>query len=139
MTRILAADADTTVPYQYLVLRCVPRVDRQEFVNIGVVLYSQRAEFLSCATHLDRVRLLAFAPDLDLQAVSQALDGIRSVCAGTPDAGLAGTGSLGGRFGHLAAPRSTVVQPGPVHGGLLTAASPDPALMLEHLLATLVR
>jgi hypothetical protein len=139
MTRMVSRDASTPVPYQYLVLRCVPRVDRQEFVNVGVVLYSQRLDFLSCATHLDRNRLRAFAPELDLDAVARTLDGIRSVCGGTPEAGLAGAGSLGERFGHLSAPRSTVVQPGPVHGGLLTANSRDAASVLEHLLATLVQ
>jgi hypothetical protein len=131
------ADA-ATVPYQYLVLRCVPRVDRQEFMNVGVVLYSQRLDFLSCASHLDRERMLALDPDLDLEAVSEVLAGVGAVCRGDDSAGLAGTVSLGARFGHLAAPRSTVVQPGPVHGGVLTPGSPDPARVLDRLLAALV-
>lgn len=138
MTRLVAGDASTTLPYQYLVLRCVPRVDRQEFLNVGIVLYCERADFLSCAAHLDRARLRAFALDLDLDAVDDALHGIRAVCDGDPAAGSAGSATLEARFGHLAAPRSTVVQPGPVHGGLLTPAAPDPAEVLDHLLATLV-
>jgi hypothetical protein len=128
----------TTVPYQYLVLRCVPRVDRQEFMNVGVVLYSQRLDFLSCASHLDRERMLSLDPELDLDAVREALEGVGAVCRGDDSAGLAGTVGLGARFGHLAAPRSTVVQPGPVHGGVLTPGSPGPAEVLDHLLATLV-
>ncbi len=127
-----------TVPYQYLVLRCVPRVDRQEFMNVAVVLYSQRLDYLACASHLDRERMLALDPDLDLDAVSEALEGVAAVCRGDGSAGLAGSAGLGARFGHLAAPRSTVVQPGPVHGGVLTAASPDPAEILDHLLTSLV-
>ena len=128
----------TKVPYQYLVLRCVPRVDRQEFVNVGVVVYSQRLDFLACASHLDRARLLALDRDLDLDAVTEAMDRVGAVCRGDEAAGLAGTVGLGARFGHLAAPRSTVVQPGPVHGGVLTGVSPDPAQVLDHLLTTLV-
>lgn len=130
--------AATPVPYQYLVLRCVPRVDRQEFVNLGVVLYCQRLDFLSGACHLDEARALALDRDLDLAAVREALERIGAVCRGDDSAGLAGTVGLGARFGHLAAPRSTVVQPGPVHGGVLTDASPDPARVLDHMLAALV-
>src|SRR6478735_10417728 len=100
-----------TVPYQYLVLRCVPRVDRQEFVNVGVVLYCQRLDFLSCASHLDRGRLRALDAELDLAAVEEALERVGAVCRGDESVGLAGTVGLGPRFGHLAAPRSTVVQP----------------------------
>ncbi len=124
--------------YQYLVLRCVPHVDREEFLNVGVVLYSQRAEFLRCATYLDPDRLLTLAPDLDLGAVGAALSAIKAVCRGDASAGLAGATALGARFGHLAAPRSTVVQPGPVHGGLLTQECPDPAAVLDRLLRLLV-
>jgi hypothetical protein len=127
-----------TVPYQYLVLRCVPRVDRQEFVNVGVVLYSQRLDFLACASHLDPARLLALDADLDLEAVTEAMARVGAICRGEKAAGLAGTVGLGARFGHLAAPRSTVVQPGPVHGGVLTEGSADPAEVLDHLLTTLV-
>ncbi len=127
-----------SLPYQYLVLRCVPRVDREEFVNVGVVLYCQRADFLSCATHLDRSRLLTLAPTLDLDAVAQALAAIEAECRGDEAAGLAGKETVGLRFGHIAAPRSTVVQPGPVHGGRTTPVCPEPSEVLEHLLATLV-
>ncbi|MGI8701962.1 MAG: DUF3037 domain-containing protein [Nocardioidaceae bacterium] len=126
------------VPYQYLVLRCVPRVDREEFLNVGVVLYSQRASFLACASRLDDARLRSLATDLDLDAVAQALAAVAAVCRGDESAGLAGASDLGRRFGYLSAPRSTVVQPGPVHGGVLTAVPPDPQAVLDHLLGQLV-
>ena len=127
------------IPYQYLVLRCVPRVDREEFVNVGVVLYSQRAEYLACASHLDRQRLSTLARGLDIRAVERELAAIDAECRGDASAGQAGAEGLGLRFGHIAAPRSTVVQPGPVHGGRTSPACPDPAQVLRHLLDTLVR
>lgn len=130
---------DTPVPYQYFVLRCVPRVDRQEFLNVGVVLYSQRATFLGCASHLDAERLLWLDARLDLAAVAESLATTAAICRGDESAGVAGTDSLGRRFGHLSAPRSTVVQPGPVHGGVTTSRCPDPDAVLAHLLTSLVR
>jgi hypothetical protein len=120
--------------FQYVVLRCVPRVDREEFVNVGVVLYSQSADYLCSTSRLQEARLLALAPDLDLDATRSALSAIEAVCCGqaapAADAGI----TLGQRFGWLAAPRSTVVQPGPIHGGV----TEDPARQLSHLLQALV-
>lgn len=120
--------------FQYVVLRCVPRVDREEFVNVGVVLYSQSADFLCAASHLREGRLLALAPDLDLDAVRSALAAIEAVCRGEAEPATGAGISLGQRFGWLAAPRSTVVQPGPIHGGV----TEDPNRQLRHLLDTLV-
>jgi hypothetical protein len=120
--------------FQYVVLRCVPRVDREEFLNVGVVLYCQRAEFLEARCHLDRERLASLAPDLDLDAVQSALDAVEAVCRGDASAGEAGRGPMGTRFGFVRAPRSTVVQPGPVHGG----TTADPSAELDHLVARLV-
>jgi hypothetical protein len=119
--------------FQYVVLRCVPRVDREEFVNVGVLLYSQSADYLCSASRLDHNRLAALAPDLDVEAVRSALAAIEATCCGRDTAAVAEI-SLGQRFGWLAAPRSTVVQPGPIHGGLTV----DPARQLRHLLAALV-
>lgn len=123
------------VPFQYVVLRCVPRVDREEFVNVGVVLYAQSADYLQCTGQLSEARLLALAPDLDLASVQSALDAVAAICRGDQAMGAAARAGRGQRFGWLAAPKSTVVQPGPIHGGLTT----DPDIELAHLVDMLVR
>jgi hypothetical protein len=123
------------LPYQYVVLRCVPRVDREEFVNVGVVLHCQAADFLDAGCAVDEARLRALAPGVDLAAVRHALAFVEAVCRGDVDLGEAANGDLGTRFGFLKAPRSTVVQPGPVHGGLTA----DPQVELARLLDVLVR
>ena len=120
--------------FQYVVLRCVPRVDREEFVNVGVVVYCQAADFLRARCHVDRDRLRALDPDVDLDAVCAALGAVEAVCRGDQETGAAGQGVMGTRFGFVKAPRSTVVQPGPVHGGLTR----DPAAELDRLLTALV-
>ena len=121
--------------YQYVVLRCVPRVDREEFLNVGVVLYCQDADFLGCASEVAEQRLAAMAPGLEVMSVRSALEAVQSVCRGDRASGAAGRTPLGTRFGFLSAPRSTVVQPGPIHGGL----THDPAAELDRLLVNLVR
>ncbi len=122
------------IGYQYVVLRCVPRVEREEFVNVGVVLYAQAADFLEAAYRVDDARLLAVDRQVDPEQVRDALETICEVCRGVTGGGLPDLGGLGRRFGWLSAPRSTVVQPGPVHGGLTT----DPAAELNALLGRLV-
>ena len=122
--------------YQYVVLRCMPRVDRQECVNVGVVLYSQSAGVLSVATHVDEARVRALDPDVDLDAVRASLAVLADVCAGVTGGGRPTLPSSGKRFGWISAPRSTVVQPGPVHGG---TTSKDLADELDCLLTALVR
>ena len=122
-------------PYQYVVLRFVPRVDRGECLNVGVVLHSQAAGVLRCAWHLDPERVRAFAPDTDLDALGAALAAVGTMCD-SPPAGVDATlTTQGKRFGWLSAPRSTVLQPGPVHGG----SAADPAAEVERLLDRLVR
>lgn len=121
-------------PYQYVVLRCVPRVDREEFLNVGVVLYCEETAFLQAAWRVDRERLAALDPLLDADQVCETLAFVDAVCAGAERAGDAGRQPLGARFGFLRAPRSTVVQPGPVHGGV----TDDAARQLERLLQRLV-
>jgi hypothetical protein len=116
--------------FQYAVLRAVPRVDRGECVNVGVLLYCQDAGYLAVAVHLDEDRLHAIDPTVDLDAVHAALDGVRAVCAGAPPTSWPPRD----RFGWLTAPRSTVVQAGPVHSGV----TEDPDAQLQRLLTRLV-
>lgn len=120
--------------YQYVVLRCVPRPDREEFLNVGVVLHCQSADFLDVEWSCDRDRLLALYPRLDVDQVCEALGFVERVCRGDARAGEAARQPLGQRFGFLKAPRSTVLQPGPVHGGV----TDDPARQLAHLRERLV-
>ena len=122
------------LPYQYVVLRCVPRVDREEFINVGVVLYCQASDFLEARWHVDADRLRAFDPQVDVDQVCDALAFVDGVCAGDGRGGAAGRAPIGQRFGFLKAPRSTMIQPGPVHGGVTT----DPGRQLEHLLERFV-
>jgi Protein of unknown function (DUF3037) len=126
--------SSSRLAYQYVVLRCVPRVDREEFVNVGVVIYCQATDYLDVAWRVDRDRLTAFDPRLDLDQVSDALGFVEGVCAGDERGGAAAGKPIGQRFGFLKAPRSTVLQPGPVHGGV----THDPARQLEHLIEKLV-
>jgi hypothetical protein len=121
-------------PFEYAVLRVVPRVERGEYMNAGVVLYCREARFLDARVHVDSERLRAFAPDLDHDAVMKHLEAAKKVCAGGPEAGEIGALPMGQRFGWLAAPRSTVVQPSPVHTGL----TEDPKGALEHLMWKMV-
>ena len=126
--------SERSLPYQYVVLRCVPRVDREEFVNVGVVLYCEETAFLQAAWHIDRDRLTALHPRLDLDAVCDGLAFVEGVCNGDESVGAAAGKPAGTRFGFLKAPRSTVLQTSAVHGGMTT----DPARQLEHLLERLV-
>ena len=121
-------------PFEYAVLRVVPRVERGECINAGVVLYCQAERFLGARVHLDPARLIALDPGADLEAVRAHLEAFRSVCAGGPEAGAVGRLPLGERFGWLVAPRSTVVQPSPVHTGLTDDAEAE----LERLLSRMV-
>jgi hypothetical protein len=121
--------------FEYAALRVVPRVERGESMNVGVIVYCQARDFLCCRTHVDPVRLRALDPALDVDGVRAALAAVADTCCGGPSAGQAASEPPGGRFRWLTAPRSTVVQAGPVHAGLTA----DPAAELDHLLDALVR
>ncbi|ROP54618.1 DUF3037 family protein [Streptomyces sp. PanSC9] len=121
--------------FEYALLRVVPRVERGECINAGVVVYSRARAYVGARTHLDEARLLALDPRADLTGIRAALDAVEKVCAGGDGAGQAAGDDAGRRFRWLIAPRSTVVQPGPVHTGLTT----DPAAETERLLDLLVR
>ncbi len=124
----------STHAYEYVVLRCVPRPEREEFVNVGVVLHCRGADFLDVGWHVDPERLRALAPGLDCDQMESALTFVAGVAAGDDRGGMAAQRPMSQRFGFLKAPRSTVVQPGPVHGGV----SSDPAATLATLLSQLV-
>jgi hypothetical protein len=121
--------------FEYAALRVVPRVERGETMNVGVIVYCQSRDFLGCGVHVDATRLQALDPGLDLDGVRATLAAVECTCAGGPDAGQAAGESLGSRFRWLTAPRSTVVQTGPVHAGLTA----DPAAELNRLMDALVR
>lgn len=120
--------------FEYAVLRVVPRVERGEFINAGVVLHCQDEKFLDARIHLDPGRLSALDPAADLEAVQAHLEAVCLVCAGSPEAGLVGRMPKRERFGWLVAPRSTVVQSSTVHTGL----TEDPEAELERLLWSMV-
>ena len=121
--------------FDYAVIRVVPRVERGECLNAGVLLYCRTRDFLGARVELDRRRLLALYPDLDLELVQSHLDAIPRICAGGPAAGALGELPARARFHWLVAPRSTVIQVSPVHSG----RTDDPAAALERLVETLVR
>jgi hypothetical protein len=122
------------VVFEYALVRAVPRIERGEFVNVAAMLYCQNLDFLGCAAHLVPERIQALDPDVDLEGVANALEGICAVCEGRAVAGAAADSSLRARFGWLTAPRSTVIQAGPVHSGLTS----DPAAELDRLVRRLV-
>jgi hypothetical protein len=121
-------------PFQYAAVRIVPRVERGEAVNAGVVLFCRPRRFLGARTRLDEGLLGALAPDCDPAAVRSALEAIERVAAGDPEGGPIAQLPQSERFHWLVAPASTIVQPGPVHTGLTS----DPAAELDHLFRRLV-
>ncbi|MFI1509802.1 DUF3037 domain-containing protein [Streptomyces sp. NPDC020597] len=121
--------------FEYALLRVVPRVERGECINAGVLVYCRGRDYVGARTHLDEARLLALDPDADVPGVRAALRAVEGVCAGGASAGQAAGDDAGRRFRWLIAPRSTIVQPGPVHTGLTA----DPSAETERLLELLVR
>lgn len=121
--------------FEYALLRVVPRVERGEAMNAGVVLYCRARSYVAARTHLDEDRLRALDPQVDLAGVRAALRAAEGVCDGGAAAGQAAGDAPGRRFRWLVAPRSTVLQPGPVHTGLTS----DPEAEAERLLELLVR
>ena len=122
-------------PFQYAIVRVVPRVERGECLNAGVVLFCRPRRFLAASVALDEQRLLALDPDVDLPAVRGHLDALCRIAAGDPEAGPIAALPPSERFHWLVAPASTIIQCSPVHTGL----TDDPEGELERLLARLVR
>lgn len=110
-------------PYEYAILRIIPRIERGEQINAGIILYCQNRDYLAALHHLDPDRLHALDPHADIDGIRAALTTIDTICQGHPTAGAAAAEPPGRRFRWLTAPRSTIVQPGPIHTGL--TADPD--------------
>jgi len=124
----------TGVPFQYTVIRVVPRVERGETVNAGVVLLCRPKRYLGARIELDEARLSSIAPGVDADVIRPHLAAVERIAAGDPAAGPIARLSPAERFHWLSAPSSTVIQPSPVHTGLTT----DPAAELERLFRALV-
>lgn len=121
--------------YDYSIIRVVPRVDRGEQVNAGVILSCADTDFLEARIDLDERAVVAIDANVDLPAVRANLEVIPVICRGGPDAGPIGMLPARDRFRWLVSPRSTIVQPSPVHTGRTT----DPSACLEHLMERMVR
>lgn len=121
--------------FDYAIVRVVPRVERGECINAGVILFCLAKRFLAAKVELDERRLLALAPDVDLELVRGHLEAIPRICAGGRAAGPIGQLPQKERWHWLVAPRSTIIQTSPVHSGLCE----DPAQALEHLMDRMVR
>ncbi len=120
--------------FQYAILRIVPSIERGECLNVGVALLCPQRQFVGALVALDEARLAVLAPDLDPAEVRPALEALVAVAEGDPAAGPLARLSPSERFGWLAAPASTIIQPSAIHTGM----SEDPAETLEHLFASLV-
>jgi hypothetical protein len=121
--------------FDYAIVRVVPRVDRGEFINAGVVLFCSTKGFLDARIALDRERLTALAPDVDVPLVESHLGVIPIVCRGGDEAGAIGQLPQRARFHWLVAPRSTIIQTSPMHSGV----HHDPEAALEALFRKLVK
>lgn len=120
--------------FEYAILRVVPRVEREEFCNIGVVLYSREAKFLQCKFHLDPVRLKALYRELDLEELQAYLDSFELVCNGQSNGGPIARLDIASRFRWLTATRSTILQSSRVHPGFCA----EPYKALQKLFEQLV-
>lgn len=121
--------------FDYAVIRVVPRVEREEFVNVGVILICREAPFLGARIALDRARIAAVSATLDLDEIERQLAVFPQIAAGDPEGGEIAQLPISERFHWLAAPRSTVIQVSPSHSGI----TEDPEGALDRLLATMVR
>lgn len=121
--------------YDYAIIRVVPRVEREEFVNAGVILFCPAMKFLDARIELDEQRVLVIDPSADLESIRTHLATIPAICAGGASAGPIGELPKRKRFEWLTAPRSTIIQTSPVHAGWCK----EPADALDSLLYTMVR
>jgi hypothetical protein len=127
--------AETQQVYDYAIVRVVPRVEREEFINAGVILSCQKSGFLQAAIALDEERLLAMDPHVDIDTVRRHLAAIVAICAGEAGCGPIAQLPFRQRFHWLTAKRSAIIQTSPVHTGRCT----DAAAALEHIMDRMVR
>lgn len=120
--------------FDYAVIRFVPRVEREEFFNVGVILSCPAQSFLDARIYLNEQKLKAFAPEFEAETVKHYLEIIPKICAGAKEAGIIGQLTPRERFYWLTATRSTIIQSSPVHTGICANAEG----MIEHLFKTIV-
>lgn len=120
--------------FEYAVIRLVPKVEREEFLNVGVILYCASKQFLGCEFSINKARTSSFAPELDIQEVIHNLISFKAISMGTIDSGPIGKLDLPSRFRWLTATRSTIIQVSKVHSGFCD----DPSKNLEKLVKDLV-
>jgi hypothetical protein len=113
--------------FDYAIVRIVPHVEREEFINAGVVLLCLEGNFLGARVHLNEARLAALAPHIDVELVNSRLRGLVAICAGDPSGGPIAIMGLRERFHWIVSPKSTLLQMSPVHCGVCT--SPEPVLL----------
>lgn len=106
------------VTFEYAIIRLVPKVEREEFFNVGVILYSKRKKFLNVKYHVDNEKLKSFSCELDIEDINNHLKSWELICKGSPSSGAIGQFELSDRFRWLAASRSTVIQSSKTHSGL---------------------
>ncbi len=121
--------------YDYAIVRVVPRAEREEFVNVGVIVSCPEKDFLAARIEIDETRLRAFDPTIDIDAVRRHANSVAIICEGGSDAGPIGKLTQRERFHWLVAPRSTIIQMSPSH----TGRCDEPAKVLEHLMEKMVR
>ena len=126
--------APSRSPFEYAVVRIVPDIEREEFLNAGLILFCRPRQYLRARTALDTDALAAICPDSDVEALGEQLDFLEAVADGTLDAAPFTSMSQSERFHWLTTPRSTLVQPGPLHAG----TSDDPDATFDHLFGVLV-
>lgn len=119
--------------FEYAVIRVVPRVEREEFLNVGVILFCAKRKFLQALFHLDTTRLLAFTPELDIDELKENLEAFCRICTGRKDSGPIGQLDAASRFRWLTATRSTILQASKVHPGLTTNPEETLARLFKQL------
>ena len=122
------------VLFEYATIRFVPKVEREEFINVGVMVYCKDKKFLDCSITLESVKILALCPKIDLDMVSENLEAFQNIARGTESSGIIGKYDMASRFRWLTATRSTIIQCSKVHPGFCT----EPIATLEKLFAQLI-